>query len=161
MTFASIPLGCYISRDFYFIILIYTFMKYIKQFEDINFDDIDIEEEEDDNYYSNRINITDNNKYREYYEMIKKSKPGDTIVFVYQSSVYKIMNATVLNNKIGNNHVVTLEFNDFIDSHDGGMKQLRLYNNIPMGKYGHCWNIFDYYDFTSLIRILKSINHVR
>jgi hypothetical protein len=94
-------------------------MKYIKLYEDIDWDDWNEEEKIE------LIFDLDN----KIYSSVEDFKINDRVEFIFKNKSYF---ATIIYYK--KNHYLTLEFDDYIDGHNGGVKN--------KGKQGHCWNIF-------------------
>jgi hypothetical protein len=110
-------------------------MKYIKLYEDINWEDWNEEEKEtefifdlDNEIYSSYINFNINDKVK----IIFKNKSYYATIIYYKK-----------------NHYLTLEFDDYIGGHNG-----------DIGKPGHCWNIFyenNKLDFNDIKEILNKL----
>jgi hypothetical protein len=123
-------------------------MKYIKLYEDINWNDWDNEEENDELIFD-----LDNKLYPPF----KNIKINDRIEFIVNNKSYfaTVIGIPIVKNIL--NICLTFEFDDFINGHDG-------YFNQNIGKNGHCWNIIEHdnpnifrRDIDELIKKLKQI----
>ena len=114
-------------------------MKYIKLYEDIDWDNWDTEER-------NELIFDLDNKI---YPLIKDLNINDRVEFIFKNKSYY---ATIINksNSADYGEYFTFEFDDNINGHNGFSK--------PYGKQGHCWN-YDKNDDTInwLIRKLNEL----
>jgi hypothetical protein len=111
-------------------------MKYIKLYEDIDWEDWNEEE--------NSELIFDLDNYP--YPLFEDLKINNRVEFIYKNKSYF---ATVINKY--HSKYLTFEFDDYIDGHNGW--------NI--GKQGYCWNYENNnYDIEWLINKLNKLNKI-
>jgi hypothetical protein len=106
-------------------------MKYIKLYEDINWDDWNEEEEN-----SELIFDLDN----EIYPLIKDFNLNDRVEFIFKNKSYY---ATVIEKSV----TISFEFDIFINGH----------SNNGKGKSGYCWNYCEYYKKYDIIYLVKRL----
>jgi hypothetical protein len=109
-------------------------MKYIKLYEDIDWEDWD----EEENVENTELIFDLDNKS---YPLFKDLKVNNRVEFIYKNKSYY---ATIINK---NEKLFTFEFDDYINGHDG-----------DIGKPGHCWYYeINNYDIEWLLRKLNKI----